>query len=71
MDSFPKMQPTAVSAADGIRSVIKTFIVAQVELQSVKSVACGYAFTVFAVNHKFGQIMGTGVNKEGQIGNLI
>jgi len=33
----------------------------------VKDLACGYGFTIFAVNEKHGQLMGTGVNKDGQI----
>jgi hypothetical protein len=39
-----------------------------VESHEVKGLACGYGFTVFVVNHKFGQLMGTGINKDGQIG---
>ena len=42
---------------------------AAVELLDVKDVACGYGFTIFAVNDKkYGHLMGTGINKDGQIG---
>ena len=42
----------------------------QVEMVDVRDIACGYGYTVFAVQHtKYGQLMGTGINKDGQIGN--
>ena len=44
---------------------------ALVEMFDVKDIACGYGFTVFAVNQKSGQLMGTGINKDGQIGTLF
>ncbi len=34
---------------------------------TVQDLACGYGFTIFAVNEELGQLMGTGVNKDGQI----
>jgi hypothetical protein len=40
-------------------------------MMDVKDIACGYGFTVFAVNNKNGQLMGTGINKDGQIGKMI
>ncbi len=42
-----------------------------VETRGVSDVACGYGFTVFAVspgNSKGSHIMGTGINKSGQLG---
>lgn len=41
---------------------------AAVELLKVTDVACGYGFTVFAINDQKGHIYGTGINKDGQIG---
>lgn len=38
------------------------------ETERVKDVACGYGFTVFALDGKESHIMGTGINKDGQIG---
>ena len=34
----------------------------------VRDVACGYGFTLFALDGKESHIMGTGINKDGQIG---
>ena len=38
------------------------------ETARVRDVACGYGFTVFALDGKENHIMGTGINKDGQIG---
>ncbi len=38
------------------------------ETKGVVDIACGYGFTVFALNNKKFHIMGTGINKDGQIG---
>ena len=38
------------------------------ETERVRDVACGYGFTVFALDGKESHIMGTGINKDGQIG---
>ena len=48
------------------------------EAVGVRDVACGYGFTVFAINNEKGMLsghykkevhlMGTGINKDGQIG---
>ena len=35
----------------------------------VQDIACGYGFTVFAVNNGKTQLFATGLNKDGQIGN--
>ena len=35
----------------------------------VQDIACGYGFTVFAVNAGKTQLFATGLNKDGQIGN--
>ena len=40
-----------------------------VELMKVQDIACGYGFTVFAVNNGKSQLFATGLNKDGQIGN--
>lgn len=41
---------------------------AHAETKGVRDVACGYGFTVFALDNKKFHIMGTGINKDGQIG---
>ena len=38
------------------------------ETARVRDVACGYGFTLFALDGKESHIMGTGINKDGQIG---
>ena len=42
-----------------------------VELMKVQDIACGYGFTVFAVNNGKTQLFATGLNKDGQIGNDV
>ena len=41
------------------------------ETERVRDVACGYGFTVFALDGKESHIMGTGINKDGQIGKSV
>ena len=36
----------------------------------VLDIACGYGFTVFAVNDSKTQLFATGLNKDGQIGKI-
>ena len=38
------------------------------EMMKVRDIACGYGFTVFAVNDTKAHLYGTGLNKDGQIG---
>ena len=38
------------------------------EMKKVRDIACGYGFTVFAVNDTKAHLYGTGLNKDGQIG---
>ena len=38
------------------------------EMKKVKDIACGYGFTIFAVNDTKAHLYGTGLNKDGQIG---
>ena len=38
------------------------------EMKKVRDIACGYGFTVFAVNDNKAHLYGTGLNKDGQIG---
>ena len=37
----------------------------------VNDIACGYGFTIFAVNDSKAHLYGTGLNKDGQIGMEI
>ena len=37
-------------------------------MKKVRDIACGYGFTVFAVNDTKAHLYGTGLNKDGQIG---
>jgi alpha-tubulin suppressor-like RCC1 family protein len=39
------------------------------ELHSVTDITCGHGFTIFAVNDTKTHLFGTGLNKDGQIGN--
>ena len=45
--------------------------VAAMEMKNVKDVACGYGFSLFAVNDSKGHIYGTGLNNQGQIGMCV
>ena len=38
------------------------------EMQKVKDVACGYGYSLFAVNDKNGHVYGCGINNQGQFG---
>ena len=40
-------------------------------MMKVNDIACGYGFTIFAVNDSKAHLYGTGLNKDGQIGMEI
>ena len=51
-----------------LNSVHHPMRISNFELLKVKDIACGYGYSLFAVNDKKGHIYGCGINNQGQFG---